>query len=112
MDRPFSAEALRRAAGRAGAPRRLTRIADAVLEGKLTWEEVAGGRCEHPLALTLCTPRARETVWPLLAEAEAEIRAESAPPPREEFEVVTADDEYFARFRVLRKAFDSTEIRW
>lgn len=79
MEQLISAEALRRAAQRADAPRRLTRIADAVLEGKFTWEEVAGGQCEHPLALTLFTPKARETVWPLLMEAEAEIGAEAAP---------------------------------
>ena len=112
MDRLISAEALRRAAQRADALRRLTRIADAVLEGRLTWEEVAGGRCEHPLALTLFTPKARETVWPLLKEAEAEIRAGAAPPPRDEFAVLVEDDEYFAQFRVLRAAFESTRIRW
>jgi hypothetical protein len=111
MNQPISAEALRRAAQRTDAPRRLTRIADAVLEGKFTWEEVAGGRCEHPLALTLLTPKARETVWPLLAEAEAEINAEAMPPPREEFAVVTEEDEYFARFRVIRAEFD-VRNRW
>jgi hypothetical protein len=83
MTEPLSADVLRRAATHPHAPQRLLRVADGVLDGKFTWEDVASGRCPHPLAGTLLTPRARETLWPLLDRVATELAAENAPEPEE-----------------------------
>lgn len=81
MTDSLSAEVLRRAATQPYASQRLLRVADAVREGKFTWEDVASGRCTHPLAGTLLTPKARETLWPVLDQVAAELEAEKAPEP-------------------------------
>jgi hypothetical protein len=81
MTDSMSAEVLRRAAARPHASQRLLRVADAVREGKFTWEDIAGGQCTHPLAGTLLTPKARETLWPVLDRVAAELEAEKAPEP-------------------------------
>ncbi|GLY70647.1 hypothetical protein [Amycolatopsis taiwanensis] len=115
MEERLSAEALRRAASRPGAPPRLTRIADAVLEGKLSWEDAVNGQSEHPAALALFTPKARETAWPLVHQAAAEIEAEAdgvRPEQDDDFPVLNDEDEYFKQFRVLRPAFDMARPRW
>lgn len=67
-----SVEAFRRAAANPSAPARLLRAADAVLDGKFTWEEAVNGQSDHPLAQALFTPKAKRTLWPLLTEPEPE----------------------------------------
>jgi hypothetical protein len=101
----MSAEVLRRAALRPDAPPRLLRAADAVLDGKFSWAEVASGHCAHPIALALFTPKAHETLWPLLRGVADEI--DSADVEREKpasTRETGADDDYYAHFRVLRPA--------
>ncbi|TNC29253.1 hypothetical protein FG385_03040 [Amycolatopsis alkalitolerans] len=71
---PLSAEVLREAANRPYAPPRLLRAADAVLEGKFTWEDVAKGQCDHPFARSLFTPKAERTLWPFLQQVADEPR--------------------------------------
>lgn len=78
---PMTAEVLRRAAADRNAPPRLLRAADAVLEGKFTWEEAANYQSPHPLAQALFTPKARETLWPMLRETAERISKESRNPP-------------------------------
>lgn len=68
MPEPIPVDALRRAAQLPGAPPRLTNVADGVLEGKFTWAEVASGRCAHPLAQALYTPRAQRLLAPILEQ--------------------------------------------
>jgi hypothetical protein len=87
---PLSAEVLRKAAERPHAPHRLLRAADAVLDGKFTWEDVADGRCEHPFARSLFTPKAHETMWPLLREVADELQK---PPARAPVRPHVSDDE-------------------
>lgn len=72
----MSADVLRRAAQRPNAPPRLARAADAVLEGKFSWEDVASGQCQHPLARALYTGKAREVLGPALREAAGELAQE------------------------------------
>ncbi|GAB3736651.1 hypothetical protein GCM10027598_63800 [Amycolatopsis oliviviridis] len=86
LEPAFSADVFRAAASRQDVPPRLARAADAVLEGKFTWEDVAAGTCEHPLALALFTPKAKKTLWPALTAVETELATaepgeEPAPPP-------------------------------
>jgi hypothetical protein len=85
LEPSFSAEVFRKAASLPEVPPRLARAADAVLEGKFTWEDVAAGTCEHPLALALFAPKAKKTLWPALATIETELASEAepeeAPPP-------------------------------
>ncbi|OXM53963.1 hypothetical protein [Amycolatopsis alba] len=75
----FTAEVFRLAAERPDASPRLTRAANCVREGKFSWDEVAAGTCEHPLAQALFAPKAQEKLWPQLAEVAASL--ESAPEP-------------------------------
>ncbi|WP_410651460.1 hypothetical protein [Amycolatopsis sp. cmx-4-54] len=87
LEPAFSAEVFRRSAARTDISPRLARAADAVREGKFTWEDVAAGTCEHPLALALFAPKAKEKLWPALAVVEAELADEQEhepppPPPR------------------------------
>jgi uncharacterized protein YukE len=77
---PMTAEVLRKAAERKDAPPRLLRAADAVREGKFSWEEAAGFQSPHPLAQSLFTPKARETLWPMLREVAKQIGTESCKP--------------------------------
>ncbi|MEV6907813.1 hypothetical protein [Amycolatopsis sp. NPDC051071] len=85
LEPTFSAEVFREAASRPDMPPRLARAADAVLEGKFTWEDVAAGTCDHPLALALFAPKAKKTLWPALTTIETELAAgeepEETPPP-------------------------------
>jgi hypothetical protein len=93
-------DVLREAALRPHAPPRLLRAADAVLDGKFTWEDVASGRCEHPFARSLFTPKAEETVWPFLREVADDL----APPPepRARRPRSADDDEEDFSFRTYR----------
>lgn len=84
-----SVEAFRRAAANPSAPARLLRAADAVKDGKFTWEEALTGQSDHPLAQALFTPKARRTLWPLLTEPEPEPE----PRPRPKRPVVGGPDE-------------------
>jgi hypothetical protein len=98
---PLSAEVLREAAQRPHAPPRLLRAADAVLDGRFTWDDVAGGRCEHPFAQSLFTPRAEETLWPYLREVADELAE-----PRDrraETEPAAEDDEEDFSLRTYRR---------
>ncbi|EME60432.1 hypothetical protein [Amycolatopsis decaplanina] len=91
----FTAEVFRRAAERPEVPPRLARAADCVRDGKFSWEEVATGNCEHPLAQALFAPRAQEKLWPLLAEVAVEL--ESAPTqaePRRARKAPSTDDDF------------------
>lgn len=90
MSEFFSADVLRRAAEHPHAPRRLQRVADAVRDGKFTWDEVATGQSAHPLAATLLTPKARETLWPLLDQ----VAAEPEPEPERPVRPVADEDDY------------------
>lgn len=100
---PMSAEVLRIAARSPDAPARLTRAADAVLEGKFSWADVAEGTCRHPRAQALFSPRAKETVWPLLARVAAELNADDAKPgPAEAPPTRPLDDEDFSYRTYLR----------
>jgi hypothetical protein len=85
---PLSAEVLRTAAQRPNPPPRLARAADAVLEGKFSWEDVAGGRCEHPFARSLYTPKAERTLGPFLRAVATELQQ----PPVERGSVPDEDD--------------------
>lgn len=108
---PLSPEVLRRAAAHRDAPARLLRAADAVLEGKFSWQEVADGTTDHPLAAMLRTPRATETLWPLLWQTEAELAAEEParpePPP-----VPDEQEDHYSQATVLRDSFDLADDRW
>ncbi|HET6291301.1 MAG TPA: hypothetical protein VFG15_31735 [Amycolatopsis sp.] len=91
----FTAEVFRRAAERPDVPPRLARAADCVRDGKFSWEEVAAGNCEHPIAQALFVPRAQEKLWPLLAEVAAGLEAEPAPAaPRRARRAPTTDDDF------------------
>lgn len=81
----LTAEVLARAARRPDAPPRLLRTADAVLDGKFSWAEVASGQCAHPLAQSLFTPKASVVLRPLLAIVANEVAAEKmvAPAPQQ-----------------------------
>ncbi|MPZ80470.1 MAG: hypothetical protein GEV28_08770 [Actinophytocola sp.] len=86
MPEPIPVDALRRAAQLPGAPARLTNVADGVLEGRFTWAEVASGRCSHPLAQALYTPRAQRLLAPILehlvrTREVPEVPADPAPIP-------------------------------
>ncbi|GAA4661202.1 hypothetical protein [Amycolatopsis dongchuanensis] len=99
---PLRADILRAAALRPHAPPRLLRAADAVLDGKFTWEEVASGQCAHPFARSLFTPKAQETVWPLLQQVADELTPPPElrvrrPPPADDDE---DDDFSFRTYRV------------
>ncbi len=99
LEPTFSAEVFRKAASRPDAPPRLARAADAVLEGKFTWEDVAAGTCEHPLALALFAPKAKKTLWPALAEIESglateEVPEESPPPPPRPRRTPVSDEDF------------------
>jgi len=98
---PLSADVLREAAQRPHAPPRLLRASDAVLDGKFTWDDVAGGRCEHPFARSLFTPKAEETVWPFLQE----VADEAAEPPdrRTDPEPASHGDEEDFSLRTYRR---------
>ena len=63
---------LRRAASRPDAPKRLTRAADAVRDGKFSWEEVAAGTADHPVARSLLSGKAMGLLIPLLEKVSAE----------------------------------------
>jgi len=96
----FTAEVFRVAAERPGASPRLTRAAGCVRDGKFSWEDVASGTCEHPLAQALFAPKAQEKLWPQLAEIAAELEsvpeaapAPAAPPPRAR-KAPAADDDF------------------
>jgi hypothetical protein len=93
----FSAEVFERAAARPEASPRLTRAAGAVADGKFSWEDVASGTCEHPLALALFSPAAKETVWPLLVEVAAE------PAPARPRRAPVDDDEDYSEFTYLEQ---------
>lgn len=85
LEPAFSADVFRKAASRQDVPPRLARAADAVLDGKFTWEDVAAGTCDHPLALALFAPKAKKALWPALAAIETELAAaEEEPEPEEE----------------------------
>ncbi|TDP91865.1 hypothetical protein [Labedaea rhizosphaerae] len=109
MAEPMSAEVLRRAAARRDAPERLLRVADAVLEGKFTWAEVASGATDHPLAVLLFTPKAHETLWPLLQQVAAEL---DAPPACDQPPGAGEPEDDFSHATVLRDSFDVTDERW
>ncbi|KZB79267.1 hypothetical protein [Amycolatopsis regifaucium] len=98
LEPSFSAEVFRRAAARPDCSPRLSRAADAVREGKFTWEDVAAGTCEHPLALALFAPQAKEKVWPVLAAIEAELAdeqlPEAPPPPPRPRRTPVADEDF------------------
>jgi uncharacterized protein YukE len=87
---PMTAEVLRRAATHPDAPPRLLRAADAVLEGKFTWEDVAGHQSQHPLAQALSTPKAQEKLWPMLRGVAEQIGKEKPgrPTPKNQAEPV------------------------
>jgi hypothetical protein len=87
---PMTAEVLRRAATHPDSPPRLLRAADAVLEGKFTWEDVAGQRSQHPLAQALFTPKAQESLWPMLRGVAEQISNEKPgrPTPKNQAEPV------------------------
>ncbi|HEX5115258.1 MAG TPA: hypothetical protein VFW65_08675 [Pseudonocardiaceae bacterium] len=89
---PLSAEVLRQAAERPNLPPRLARAADAVLEGKFTWEDVAGGRCEHPFARSLFTPKADETLGPFLRAVAEELQPDQPVQPVQHADVPDDDD--------------------
>jgi hypothetical protein len=81
------ADALRRAAAHPAAPRRLQRAADAVLDGRFSWDDVVSGHCAHPYSLSLFTPAAEREMWPrvlTLIEEGAEPVVEKRPPPPED----------------------------
>lgn len=80
-------------------PPRLARAADAVLEGKFSWEDVAGGRCEHPFARSLCTPKAERTLGPFLREVAAELQQ---PPDQPVERNDVPDDDDFSLRTYLR----------
>jgi hypothetical protein len=108
----MSAEILRRAAELRNAPPRLLRAADAVLDGKFSWEDVASGRCEHPKALALFTAKAQETLWPLLREVAEEIdsdKPEHKEPTAQRYSEIDADEDYYDQFSILRPAFEQPE---
>ncbi|MFI6301367.1 hypothetical protein ACIBCH_05835 [Amycolatopsis thailandensis] len=92
----FTAEVFRLAAERPGASPRLTRAAGCVRDGKFSWEEVAAGTCEHPLALALFAPKAQEKLWPQLAEIAAELEAAPEPvaAPRRARKAPVTDDDF------------------
>jgi hypothetical protein len=97
---PLSAEVLRKAAARPHAPPRLLRAADAVLDGKFTWEEAATGQCAHPFAQSLFTPKAQRTLWPFLDEVAHEKPPEPQRQPRRDR--VPDDDEEDFSLRTYR----------
>ncbi|MEV7550863.1 hypothetical protein AB0N89_14670 [Amycolatopsis sp. NPDC089917] len=92
----FTAEVFRLAAERPGASPRLTRAAGCVRDGKFSWEEVATGACEHPLAQALFAPKAQEKLWPQLAEIAAELEAAPEPvaAPRRARKAPVTDDDF------------------
>lgn len=94
---------------RRDAPPRLLRAADAVLEGKFSWEEVVEHTADHPVALMLDTPKARDTLWPLLQEVADELAAEQQPAPDP---VPDEQEDYYSQATVLRDSFDVPDDRW
>ncbi|WP_181775404.1 hypothetical protein [Amycolatopsis pittospori] len=96
LEPTFTAEVFQKAASLPEVPPRLARAADAVRDGKFTWEDVAAGSCEHPLALALFAPKAKETLWPTLIAVQTELASggepEPAPPPRPRRAAVSDDD--------------------
>lgn len=76
------AAALRKAATHPRAPRRLQRAADAVLDGKFSWEDVVQGTCTHPYAMSLFTRGAEREMWPQVLRLVD--RAEQAPARRKD----------------------------
>jgi hypothetical protein len=107
MRDPMSAEVLRAAARLPNPPARLRRAADAVLEGQFTWEDVAGGGCEHARARALYSPKARQTVWPTLERVARELddQAERADAgaPAAGAPMSSADDGDFSNRSYLRR---------
>lgn len=107
---PLSAEVLRKAAEQPHAPPRLLRAADAVREGKFTWEDVASGSCDHPFARSLFTPKAERTVWPFLGEVAEDLHK---PPDRQAERVgVAEDDEEDFSLRTYRDESFIPRKRW
>lgn len=106
---PMSAEVLRRAAKHRDAPERLLRAADAVLEGKFSWEEVASHTTDHPLAALLFTPKAHRALWPLLERTAAEL---DAPPVSDRPSVADELEDHFRHATVLRDSFHVADQRW
>ena len=106
-EKALSPEVLRRASVRRDAPPRLLRAADAVLEGKFSWEEVADGTADHPLANALHTPRAHATLWPLLQQVADELDRPPEPDP-----VPDEQEDYYSQATVLRDSFDVADDRW
>ncbi|AUI64950.1 hypothetical protein [Amycolatopsis sp. BJA-103] len=110
----FTAEVFGRAAARPDVPPRLARAADCVREGKFSWEEVASGNCEHPLAQALFAPRAQEKLWPLLAEVAAELESAPAPaaPPRRARRAPATDDDFSEHTYLEDLAEPNTHPAW
>jgi hypothetical protein len=105
---PLSAKVLREAAERPQAPPRLRRAADAVLEGKFSWEDAASGLCEHPFARSLFTPQAQETLWPFLQEVADELEQ----PPDRQADRARIDDEEDFSLRTYRDNSFIPRDRW
>ncbi|MFJ8910327.1 hypothetical protein [Amycolatopsis sp. NPDC102389] len=109
----FTAEVFRRAAERPEVPPRLARAATCVRDGKFSWEEVATGNCEHPLAQALFAPRAQEKLWPLLAEVAAELESEPPPPEPRRARRAPATDDDFSEYTYLEDlAEPNTRPSW
>jgi hypothetical protein len=71
----MTADLLRRAAEHPDASPRLLAAADAIREGKFTWEDVADGTGQHPLARRLHAPRSVRTLQPLLESIRLQLPA-------------------------------------
>ncbi|RZQ65734.1 hypothetical protein [Amycolatopsis suaedae] len=102
----FSAEVFRVAAGRPDVPPRLALAADAVREGKFTWEDVAAGTCTHPIAASLFTAKARQSLWPVLERIEAELDGPPEPQPEPRPRRLPVPDEDFSEHTYLHDAMD------
>jgi hypothetical protein len=118
MGPAFSAEVFRRAAAHPDAPPALVRAADAALDGKFSWAEVAAGTCEDPLVLALFSPKTLLVMLPILAEVEAELAEpepepdpepaeEPEPPPRKRRAPVEDDD--YSEFTYLQQLDEPAE---
>jgi hypothetical protein len=106
----WSVDVFRRAAEKPYAPERLLRVADLVREGGARWEDVAAGKCEHFLVQMLSTPKARETLWPVLAQVAEELEAECTSGAEQERTARFAVDDTPATWLV--DSFELPDPRW
>jgi len=108
----ITAELLQAAARRHDAPERLLKAADAVTEGRITWDELANPNCPDPLAQALHTARARKVLSPVLERAAANLAAGPSTPPNQRhpqrIRTQTEEEDYSNPERLASDLFEST----